>query len=66
MEWPADGRVNLRALGLNGSLDRGVASVSVLGANAPLEWVRNETGLLVTLPAARPCAEAFTVKVTLK
>ena len=66
MEWPADGRVNLRALGLNATLERGVASVAVLGAKDSLEWVRDETGLHVTLPAARPCAEAFTVKISLQ
>ena len=66
MEWPADGRANVRALGLNAALDHGVAAVSVLGVKEKLEWVRDETGLHVTLPATRPCAEAFTIKITLQ
>ncbi len=66
MEWPADGRATIRALGLNATLERGIAGVSLLGAKDSLEWVRDETGLHVTLPTTRPCAEAFTLKVSLQ
>ena len=66
MEWPSDGRVNLRSLGLNAKFDRGIAAVSLLGSKDSLEWVRNESGVQVTLPATRPCAEAFTLKIALQ
>jgi alpha-L-fucosidase len=66
LEWPADGRATIHALGTGPQFDRGIAAVSVLGSTESLEWTRDETGLHVTLPATRPCAEAFTIKVALQ
>jgi alpha-L-fucosidase len=67
LEWPADGRATIHSLGTNSTLfERGIASVSMLGSTESLEWTRDETGVHVTLPATRPCAEAFTIKVSLQ
>ncbi len=66
LEWPTDGRATIRALGTHALLAEGILTVAVLGSKESIEWTRDETGLHVTLPATRPCAEAFTLKVSLR
>lgn len=66
LEWPTDGRATVRALGKGATLERDIASVTLLGAKEPVTWTRDASGLHVTLPATRPGSEAFALKVALK
>lgn len=64
LAWPADGRVTVRSLGRRAPhLEGEVKSVELLGAKAPIPWTRDETGLHVTLPAARPSDYAFALRI---
>ena len=61
--WPAEsGVVHIRSLATGKGLDR-IGAVTLLGHRGPLESRRDEQGLSVTLPAARPCDFAYTLKI---
>ena len=69
--WPEDGRLVIHALGRGSAanpalLDKVIASVSLLGSKEAVAWTQETDGLHVTLPAAKPCEEAFTLKLALK
>ncbi len=66
LEWPKDGKVSLRSLGAKGLVDRSVGDVALLGAKERLPWTRDDAGLHLTLPATKPCDEAFTLKIALQ
>jgi alpha-L-fucosidase len=66
LEWPTDGRATVHAFGTAAMTDRAINSVSILGVKEAPVWTRDATGLHISLPATRPCAEAFTLKVVLK
>ncbi len=63
--WPETGQVTLRSLGSSLKLyPEEIGNVELLGCEAPLHWCREAGGLTVTLPADRPCEEAFVLKIT--
>jgi len=68
LAWPADGRLTIHPLGSGGNsaLDRQIASVSLLGAAAPLVWQQGADGLRVELPAAAPGPGVSTLKIELR
>ncbi len=62
--WPTDGRLTVRTLaagarGIHGT----VRSVHLLGAKDPLPFERTAQGLVVTLPAQKPCDHAWALKI---
>jgi len=64
LAWPDDGRVTVRSLARSSPHLHGeVRSVELLGAAAPLKWNRDEAGLHVELPAARPSDYALVLRV---
>jgi len=64
LAWPEGGRVTVRSLARGSPHLRGeVRSVELLGATAPLKWSRDEAGLHVELPAARPSDYALVLRV---
>jgi len=66
LEWPGPGKeLHVGASDLAQSPGP-VASVSLLGHDAPLEWSQTDAGLKITLPAAPPCQHAYSFKVTFK
>ena len=40
-----------------------VRAVSLLGSKAKLNWSQTEEGLVVKLPAVKPCDFAYTLKI---
>jgi alpha-L-fucosidase len=67
MAWPANGTLTIKSLA-QGSADfpRGIARVDLLGTRGPLVFVRDASGLVVNLPAAKPDDPAHTLRITPK
>jgi alpha-L-fucosidase len=64
LDWPGKD-LTIHSLGANVRLFPGaIEDVQLLGASAPLKWVREAGGLRVTLPARKPCKHAFAFKIT--
>lgn len=64
--WPENKQVVVRSLA-SGSPQVGskkVTEVSLLGYNGKLQWEQGAEGLLVTLPANKPCDNAFALKIS--
>jgi alpha-L-fucosidase len=62
---PPDGRIVIRSLGGAAGLHDGrIGSVSLLGADAPLRFVRDATGLILDLPASIPFEHAIVLKIS--
>ena len=63
MGWP-DKPLHIRAMGKQANNFAGsIASVSLLGANAPVKWSQEQDGLTVEFPADKPCDHAFVLKI---
>jgi alpha-L-fucosidase len=63
MEWPEDGRVVLKSLGTGSAVfPRPIGSVELPGGG-PTRFSRDVAGLTVTLPAERPNAMAYALKI---
>ena len=64
LDWPGSD-VTIHSLGANVRLFAGaIEDVQLLGASAPVKWVRKAGGLKITLPKGKPCRHAFTFKIT--
>lgn len=63
MAWPASGRLVIKSLAKGQPSSGAIRTVSLLGSNAKLEWSQSDDGLIVTLPAVRPCDFAYTLKI---
>ncbi len=64
--WPTDGKVVIHSVALGTAQPRAVKSVALLGSGEKLAWTQEADGLHVTLPAAKPCDEAYKLKLALK
>ncbi|HYW78673.1 MAG TPA: alpha-L-fucosidase [Thermoguttaceae bacterium] len=62
-DWPADGRIKLTELA-KGRIARPVTAVRLLGSSAPLNWKCEADGLHIQLPNQKPCAHAWSLKLT--
>lgn len=65
MDWPGE-RAVISSLAVGSpDLPAGeITKVELLGAPAPLEFTQNAEGLLVSMPAKKPCDYAFVLKIT--
>lgn len=62
--WPENGEVVIESLGEGREhYPLTIQQVSLLGSKEVLQWSRNPAGLKVKLPAEKPCAAAFTLKI---
>jgi alpha-L-fucosidase len=61
MAWPTDGRVTIKSLG-NGAGK--VNGAQLLGSRDRLEWQQTPEGLVIDLPAERPCQFAWCLRVS--
>jgi len=61
--WPADGKLRVQSLGTNEPALGRIRSVELIGHRGSLQWSRDENGLTVRLPDARPCANAFALRI---
>ncbi|MDO9338316.1 MAG: alpha-L-fucosidase [Caulobacter sp.] len=62
LDWPADGRLSIRSLGLTALEGRRVEAVRLLGAGA-VSFIQTDEALTVTLPETRPVAFVPALKV---
>jgi alpha-L-fucosidase len=68
MSWPGDTAIIkslAKAKVLDGQVPKGkIRSVTMLGHNGKLKFKQDTDGLKVTLPADKPCDNAWTLKIT--
>ncbi len=60
LAWPEDGKLLVKSLATPAGK---VTGVTLLGHAGKLEWAQTEEGLAVTLPAQKPCAHVFALKI---
>jgi alpha-L-fucosidase len=60
MAWPADGKVTIHSLATAAGK---ITAVTLLGNKDKLAWGQRDEGLVITLPADKPCDFAFGIKV---
>src|SRR5450759_732948 len=61
--WPGDGgTLTIRSLAA-GRAPEQLQAVSLLGYDGPLDWSRTPDGLVVRLPANKPCDHAYVLKL---
>jgi alpha-L-fucosidase len=58
--WPEDRRLAVRSLAAAAGK---ITAVTLLGHSGDLPWSQTADGLLVTLPAKKPCEHAFALKI---
>ncbi len=64
--WPGE-EVTIESLGTDSSHYSGdLSSVSMLGVDRPLKWVRDQNGLTVKMPRRRPCDHAVVLRIPLE
>ena len=62
--WPTDGKVTVKSLAKGSANYPGeVGSVQLLGDSQPVSFNRDADGLVVTLPAKKPCDVAYVLKI---
>ena len=61
LDWPKDGKLVVKSLA---SASGKISEVSLLGSGAKLDWTQTNEGLVVTLPAQKPCDYVFALKIT--
>ena len=65
LAFPANGKVTINSLAENAAHWPGrIGGVRMLGARGKLQFVRDDTGLHLTLPHERPRDSAFVLKIT--
>ena len=64
MAWPANGKTTIKTLAQGSKhYPKEVARVELLGNSGPLEFSRDSTGLVVTLPQTKPNDCAYALKI---
>jgi alpha-L-fucosidase len=67
LAWPEQGRATIKSLGTDLMLyEMPIEKVEMLGVSEPLSWNRTSDGLVVAMPARRPCEHAFALRITPK
>ena len=65
LAWPKDGKVTVKTLAKGSEHYKSeVGDVKLLGSDAKLTWERSDAGLVVTLPAQKPCDYAYALQIT--
>ena len=67
LDWPENGAITVKSMDDEMQVStKGIKAVSLVGSDAELDWTRDGEGLHVTLPEARPCDNAYCLKIELK
>jgi alpha-L-fucosidase len=62
--WPASGRLAIKSLGRAARHFRNeITAVELLGFRGKLEWKREESALVITLPGQKPCNFAYSLRI---
>jgi len=64
MKWPADRRLNVRAVAKNAQVGGVIEQVELLGHDGPLSFTHTDTGLAVQLPDTPPCEHAWALRIS--
>lgn len=65
LDWPQDKLVIKSLKSTTQISSKGIASVSLLGSRATLEWSRDKNGLAIVPPTEKPCQYAYVFKIDL-
>jgi alpha-L-fucosidase len=64
MGWPQDGKLTIKTLAAHSdAYPRDIQSIQLLGSSAKLTWTRDDAGLTIALPDAKPCDFAYAFKI---
>ncbi len=64
LAWPENGKVTIRSLGTDSAKGgRPIHSAALLGSPAKLRWRQEAGGLVVDLPAQKPCDYAYALRL---
>lgn len=64
LDWPESGEMVIESVGASQAhYPAPIRQVSLLGTKETVQWSRVNDGLKVKLPAEKPCAAAFTLKI---
>lgn len=61
MAWPADNKTTIHSLA---NAAGKLSEVTLLGSKEKIEWQQTDQGLVVQLPAQKPCEFAYGLKIT--
>jgi alpha-L-fucosidase len=65
LAWPENRRLLIKSLATGSAASpNGIKSVRLLGAKERLEWKQTNDGLVVELPAHKPCDYAFVLEIS--
>jgi alpha-L-fucosidase len=65
MGWPAEQKLRIKTLAAQSNVYPGdIQDIQLLGSSAKLTWTRDDTGLTIALPDAKPCDYAYAFKIT--
>jgi alpha-L-fucosidase len=65
LSWPDNGKLVVKSLAkIPGKTQGDVKRVRLLGHSGNLDWKQSAGGLVVTLPAQRPCEHAFAFEIS--
>ena len=63
-DWPEDGKSIIRSLARTNRTERNkISSVNLLGCPDKLEWSQTGNGLVVNMPARKPCDYAYVLRI---
>ena len=65
LAWPAGGKIVIKSLPKQDDSAAGIVTrVRLLGHSGELEWKQTADGLVVNLPAQKPCEHAYALKIS--
>ncbi len=65
LAWPENGSITIRSLATDSALfQHTIEKVELLGVKEPLHWSRDRSGLVIDVPAHKPCEHAFAFQIT--
>lgn len=65
LAWPQDGKLTIRSLARNGQYYPGeIARIGLVGSEPNLQWSRNADGVIIQLPATKPCDYAWVFRIS--
>jgi len=65
--WPESGKAVIKTLGSGSKHYPGeIGKIELLGSSEVIRFTRDASGLVVELPGSKPCAFAYSLKITPK
>jgi alpha-L-fucosidase len=65
LAWPESGSVTIQSLASTSALyPHAIGKVELMGASEVLNWTRDRSGLVITMPERKPCDHAFAFRIS--